>query len=52
MSGIGGSKRERKEGGSEFPKKVGLFEASVIAINPTIEQYKDILGIELKEDRW
>jgi hypothetical protein len=50
MSGIGGSKRERKEGGSEFPKKVGLFEASVIAINPTIEQYKDILGIELKED--
>jgi hypothetical protein len=50
MSGIGGSKRERKESGSEFPKKVGLFEASVIAINPTIEQYKDILGIELKED--
>jgi hypothetical protein len=49
MSGIGGSKRERKET-TEFPKKVGLFEASVIAINPTIEQYKDILGIELKED--
>ena len=50
MSGIGGSKRERKEGGSDFPKKVGLFEATVIAINPTIEQYKEILGIELKED--
>lgn len=50
MSGIGGSKRERKENGNDFPKKVGLFEASVIAINPTIEQYKDILGIELKED--
>jgi len=49
MSGIGGSKRERKET-TEFPKKVGLFEASVIAINPTVEQYKDILGIELKED--
>lgn len=50
MSGIGGSKRERKDNGNDFPKKVGLFEASVIAINPTIEQYKDILGIELKED--
>lgn len=50
MSGISGSKRERKETTSEFPKKVGLFEASVIAINPTIEQFKDILGIELKED--
>ena len=43
MSGIGGVKRERKENLGEFPKKVGLFEASVIAINPTIEQYKDIL---------
>jgi hypothetical protein len=50
MSGISGSKRERKETTGEFPKKVGLFEASVIAINPTIEQFKDILGIELKED--
>ena len=50
MSGIGGSKRERKENTGEFPKKVGLFEATVVAINPTIEQYKDILGIELKED--
>lgn len=50
MSGIGGSKRERKENTNEFPKKVGLFEATVVAINPTIEQYKDILGIELKED--
>lgn len=49
MSGIGGVKKERKET-TDFPKKVGLFEASVIAINPTIEQYKDILGIELKED--
>lgn len=50
MSGIGGSIRERKDNGNDFPKKVGLFEATVIAINPTIEQYKDILGIELKED--
>ena len=29
---------------------MGLFEANVIAINPTIEEYKDKLGIELKED--
>jgi hypothetical protein len=31
-------------------KKVGLFEANVIAINPTNEEYKDILGIELSEE--
>lgn len=46
---IGGSKREAPQGG-DFPKKVGLFEGRVIAINPTVEQYKDILGIELKDD--
>lgn len=49
MSGIGGQKRERKET-TEFAKKVGLFEARVIAINPTVEQYKDLLNIELNED--
>ena len=49
MSGIGGQKRERKESG-DYSKKVGLFEGKVIAINPTIEQYKDVLGIELNED--
>jgi hypothetical protein len=27
-----------------------LFEANVIAINPTAEEFKDILGMELKED--
>ena len=48
---IGGSKREIPQGGvTEFPKKVGIFEAKVIAINPTAQEYKDILGIELKED--
>lgn len=46
---IGGKRRELNVEGS-FSKKVGLFEANVIAINPTIEEYKDILGIELKED--
>lgn len=33
----------------EFTKKVGLFEAKVIAINPNAEEYNDILGIKLKE---
>jgi len=45
---IGGERREPKEG--DFAKKVGLFEAEVVAVNPTLEQFKDILNIELKED--
>ena len=49
MSNIGGKKRESSSN-QEFAKKVGLFEANVIAVNPTIEQYKEVLGIELKED--
>ena len=49
MSSIGGKKRENT-GGGDFSKKVGLFEANVIAINPTAEEFKDILGMELKED--
>lgn len=48
MSNIGGEKRQQLS--TEFSKKVGLFEAKVIAINPSTEEYKDILGIELKED--
>ena len=48
MSGIGGNRREQQDG--DFKKFVGLFEAKVIAINPTVEQFKDLLGIELKED--
>jgi len=51
MSNIGGKKKEQSQGQqTEYPKKVGLFEANVIAINPTMEWYKDILGMELKED--
>jgi hypothetical protein len=50
MLGIGGNKRQQSSGESTFSKKVGLFEANVIAINPTIEEFKDKLGIELKED--
>ena len=49
MSIIGGKKRESIEG-KDFAKKVGLFEANVVAINPTTDEYKDILGMELKED--
>lgn len=50
MSSIGGKKREASTGEGTFSKKVGLFEANVISINPTIEEYKSKLGIELKED--
>ena len=45
---IGGKKRTN----DTFEKvlKTGLLEANVIAINPTIEEFKDKLGMELKED--
>lgn len=49
MSAIGGQKRENT-GEGDFKKYVGLFEATVIAVNPTAEQFKEVLGIELKED--
>lgn len=46
-TGIGGKKRI-----SQFDDKlhVGIAEVEIIAINPNTEEYKDILGIELKED--
>ncbi len=48
---VGGQKREIPQGGgTEFVKKVGLFEAKVIAINPSLEDYKEVLGIELQEE--
>lgn len=45
---IGGKKRTN----DTFEKvlKTGLLEANVIAVNPTIEEFKDLLGMELKED--
>lgn len=46
---IGGKKREVTQF-TETQKKVGLFEGRVIAINPSAEEYKEILGMELKED--
>lgn len=49
MSTIGGKKREQQQN-LESVKRVGLFEANVIAVNPTIEEYSETLGIELKED--
>jgi len=50
MSSIGGKKRESSGNGEQYTKRVGLFEANVVAINPTAEEFKDILGMELKED--
>jgi hypothetical protein len=47
MSSIKGKKKEVTE---DFVKKIGMLELRVIAINPTIEEYQEILGIELKED--
>ena len=43
---IEGKKREVKD----FVKSVGIFEAEVVIINPTTEQFKEVLDIELKED--
>ena len=51
MSNIGGEKRQAPQfEDKEFAKKVGLFEAKVIAVNPTTEEYADVLGRQLKED--
>lgn len=49
MSNIGGARRENTSL-PELVKKVGLFEAKVIAVNPNNEEFKNILDIELKED--
>jgi len=43
---IEGKKREQKE----FSKFVGLLEGEVICVNPSLEEYKEILNIDLKED--
>lgn len=46
---ITGTKREGKTF-EAATKYVGLFEGKVIAINPSAEDYKDILGIELSPE--
>jgi hypothetical protein len=48
MSAIGGKKRENNDG--NFGKRVGLFAATVLAVNPNEKEYKELLGMELKED--
>jgi len=51
MSNIGGEKKQSVQfEEKEFAKKIGLFEARVIAVNPTTEEYADVLGRQLKED--
>lgn len=45
---IGGEKRTTQE--FDNTKKCGMFSCKVLAINPTIEQYKELLGMELQED--
>ena len=52
MSTIGGVKRESaiNSENTAYPKKVGLFEADIVAINPTIEEYSTVLGMELNPD--
>lgn len=45
---IGGKQRETTEG--NFGKVVGLFEGKVVAVNPDVEEFKEKLGIELKEE--
>jgi hypothetical protein len=46
---IGGKKKEQQQFDAPV-RKVGLFEANVLAINPNAEECKDILGFEPKED--
>ena len=50
MSTIGGVKRESANNEGNYSKKVGLFEAEIIAVNPTIEEYSTVLGMELNAD--
>jgi len=46
---IQGEKRERSSAPQQI-KKVGLFEGNVVAINPTTEELKEVLGIEVSEE--
>ena len=46
MSEIKGKIKEQKE----FTKQCGIFEGEVVAINPSPEQFKDVLGITLNDD--
>lgn len=50
MSSIGGKVREQSSNDNNYEKKVGIFEANVVAINPTAEEYSSILGREISPD--
>ena len=50
MSKIGGALRAQSGSSESYTKKVGLFEANVIAVNPTVEEYSRILGREINPD--
>lgn len=50
MSAIGGKVREQGSNENNYEKKVGIFEANVVAINPTAEEYSSILGREISPD--
>lgn len=43
---ISGNIKEQKS----FEKFVGIFEGEVVCINPSVEEFKEILDINLKED--
>lgn len=43
---IGGKKRVVQD----YNKKIGLFEAEIIAVNPTAEEFTELTGQEVKED--
>lgn len=47
MSGISGKQRPDFVPSERY---VGVFEGEVIAINPNVEEYKELLGIELAEE--
>jgi hypothetical protein len=46
---ISGEKREQVD--YQIPsKRIGIFEGRVIAINPTADEYKSVVGYDLKDD--
>ena len=48
MSSIKGKKREPIE---DYVKQVGLVLGNVIAINPTLKEWEEVLGFNVKEDQ-
>jgi hypothetical protein len=50
MAAIGGKKRETKEF-VDFQKKVGVFEAEVVAVNPDKEELEKLLDRTFEEDK-